>query len=107
MRRGQLCSELSLHLLGQLLQEILAKIKTNPDAVDADEIDHVLDMIDITIDGARFRSWSKKAWIYSENTAALPDDLDLLVADVALGVIERAHVSVRIGEQFVRELEIG
>ena len=102
MRRGQLCSELSLHLLGQLLQEILAKILTNPDAVNAYEIDHVLDMIDITIDRARFRIWSNKDCIYPDNTAALPDDLDLLVADVALDVIKRSHVSMRNDEQFAR-----
>src|SRR6266540_5647900 len=105
MRLGQLCRKLGPHLLRQLLEEILAKIKTNPDAVDADEIDHVLDMIDITIDRARFRIWTNKDRIYPDNTAALPDDLDLLVADVALHVIKRSHVSVRNDERFAPKID--
>src|SRR6266542_6858992 len=105
MRLGQLCRKLGPHLLRQLLEEILAKIETDPDAVDADEIDHVLDVIDITIDGARFRIWANKDRIYPDNTAALPDDLDLLVADVALDIVKFSYVRVRNDEWFARELD--
>jgi len=84
------------------LKKILAKIKTDPDTVDSDEIDHVLDMIDITIDRARFGILANENRIYPHNTTALTDNLDLRVADVALDVVKLSHVRVRNDEWFAR-----
>ena len=94
MWRGQLRGELGSHALRQLLEEVLAKIKTNPDAADSRKAYNVLDMVDITIDGARFRVGTNENRIYTDNTTALADDLDLLVADVALDFIKLSHVGV-------------
>src|SRR5437899_10624330 len=54
MWSGQFCSKLVAHLLRQLLEEIRAKIKTDPDAVHSDQAYHLLDVIHITINRARF-----------------------------------------------------
>src|SRR6266704_1902767 len=105
MWSGQFCSKLVAHLLRQLLEEILAKIKTNPDAVDSDQAYDVLDVIDVTIDRARVVIRAKENRVYPDNTAALPDDLDLLVADVALDVVKLSHVRVRNDQRFARKLD--
>ena len=105
MRLGQLCRKVGSHLLRQLLKEILAKIKTDPDAVDSDETYHVLNVIHITIERARFRIWTNEDRIYPDNTTALTDDLDLLVADVALDVVKLSHVRVRNDERFARKID--
>src|SRR4029453_117087 len=105
MRRGQLCGELGSHALRQLLKEIFAKIKTDPDAVDSGQAYHVLDMIDITIDCARLRIRTNENRIYADNAAAFSDHLDLLVADVALDVVKLSHVGVRNNERFARKID--
>src|SRR5438874_10863074 len=105
MRRGQLCGKVGSHALGHLLKKILAKIKTDPDTVDSDEIDHVLDVIDITIDRARFGILANKNRVYPDYTTALADDLDLLVADVALDVVKLSRVRVRNDQRFARKLD--
>ena len=105
MWSGQFCSKLVAHLLRQLLEEILAKIKTDPDAVDSDQAYHVLDVIDITINRARFAIRTYENRIYPDDTTALTDDLDLLVADVALDAVKLSHVGVRNDERFARKTD--
>ena len=105
MRLGQLCSKLSPHLHRHLLEEILAKIKTDPDSIHSDQAYHVLDVIDIMIDRAAFGFRTNENRVYANNTAALADDLDLLVADVALDVAKLSHVGVRNDERFARKLD--
>src|SRR2546430_12946206 len=105
MRPGQLCRKLGSHLLRQLLKEILAKIKTDPDAVDSDEAYHVLNVIHITIDRARFGIRANENRVYPDHTTALADDLDLIVADVALDVVKLSHVRMRNDERFARKLD--
>src|SRR5438094_6020935 len=105
MRRGQLCGKVGSHALGHLLKEILAKIKTDPDAVDSDQAYHVLDVIDITINRARFGIRTNENRIYPDDTTALTDDLDLLVADVALDAVKLSHVGVRNDERFARKID--
>src|SRR5260370_40236153 len=102
MRRGQLCSELSPHLLRQLLKEIFAKIKTDSDAGDADQAYHVFGVIHVTIERARFGIRTDKNRVYPDNTTALTDDLDLLVADVTIDVVKLSCVRVRTAERFTR-----
>src|SRR5215467_13487224 len=102
MRRGQLCTKLSPHVLRQLLEEILAKIKTDPDAVDADQAYHVFDVIHITIERTHFAIPTNQDRVYPDDTAALADDLDLLVADVAFDVAKFSRVRVRHDEWFAR-----
>ena len=105
MRLGQLCSKVGSHALGQLLKEIFAKIKTDPDSIHSDQAYHVLDVIDIMIDRAAFGFRTNENRVYANNTAALADDLDLLVADVALDVVKLSHVGVRNDERFARKLD--
>src|SRR6266478_7495616 len=105
MRRGQLCRKLGSHLLRQLLEEILAKIKTDPDAVDSDQVYHVLDMIHITIERAGFGIWTNENRIYPHNATPLTDNLDLLDADVALDVVKLSDVRVRNDERFARKID--
>src|SRR6266571_5036302 len=94
MWSGQFCSKLVAHLLRQLLEEILAKIKTDPDAVDSDQAYHVLNMIHVTIDRAGFGIRANENRIHADNATALTDNLDLLVADVALDVVKLSDVGV-------------
>src|SRR6266404_8608458 len=105
MRRGQLCRKFGSHLLRQLLKEILAKIKTDPHAVDSDQAYHVLNVIHITIDRAGFGIRTNENRIYPHNATALTDNLDLLVADVALDVVKLSYVSVRNDERITRKTE--
>src|SRR5207249_2162657 len=100
MRRGQLCTKLGPHFLRQLLEEILAKITTDRDAVDSDQAYHVLNVIHITIERAGFGIWTNENRIYPHNATALTDNLDLLVADVALDVVKLSHVRMRNDERF-------
>src|ERR1700720_1038981 len=105
MRLGQLCGKLGPHLRRQLLEEILTKIKTNADAVDSDQAYYVLDVVDITIERARFGIRTNENRVYPDNTTALTDDLHLLVADVALDVVELPYVRVRNDERFARKTD--
>src|SRR6266567_464570 len=105
MWSGQFCSKLIAHLLRQLLEEILAKIKTDPDAVDSDQAYHVLNVIHITIERAGFGIWTNENRIYPHNATALTDDLDLLVADVALDVVKLSHVRMRNDKWFARKTD--
>src|SRR5438094_8967487 len=102
MRRGQLCGKVGSHALGHLLKKILAKIKTDPDAIDSDQAYHVLDVIDIPIQRAAFGIPANENCVYSNDTAALADDLDLLVADIAFDVVEFSRIRMRNDECFAR-----
>src|SRR5262249_7679445 len=76
------------------------EIKTDPDAVDSNQAYHVFDVIDITIKRARFGIRTNENRVYPDNTAALADDLDLLVADVALDVVKLSCIRVRNDKRF-------
>src|SRR5215469_6010471 len=102
MRCGQFCGEVGSHALGHLLKEIFAKVKTDSDAVDADQAYHVLDVIQITIQSARFCIPTNKNRVYPNNTTTLTDDFDLLVADVAFDIVKLSRVRVRNDEWFAR-----
>src|SRR5437867_3964764 len=103
MRRGQLCGELGPHVLRQLLEEIFAEIKTDPDAVDSNQTYHVLNVVDITIERAGFGTRTNENRIYPDNATAFPDNRDLLVADVALDVVKLSCVRVRNDERLRSE----
>src|SRR5262249_18546655 len=105
MRLSQLRGKLSPHLFRQLLEEIFAKIKTDPDPVDSDQTHHVLDVIDITIQRGRFGIRTDKNRIYPDNAAALTDDHDLLIADVALDVVKISSIRVRNDKWLAREAD--
>src|SRR5438876_9408728 len=94
MWSGQFCSKLVAHLLRQLLEEILAKIKTDPDAVDSDQDYHVLDVSDITINRARYGSRTNENRNYHDDHTALTHDLEFRVADVALDALNISQVGV-------------
>ena len=65
----------------------------------------MLDMIDITIDRARLRVWANENRIEPDHAAALTNDLDLFVGDVALDVVKLSRVGVRNNERFARQID--
>src|SRR5207244_6239156 len=71
------------------------EIETDTNAVDADQVYDVGDVIDIAIEGRIFFFWTNKNRIDSDHAAARAHHFNLLVADVALDVVVLARVSVR------------
>src|SRR3984893_1328859 len=105
MRRSQLGRELLDHARRQLLKEIFAKVEANTDAIDADERDHMLDMIDIMIDRGLFLVLTDQDRVDANYSAALPDDLDLVIADVALDIVKLARVRMRNDQRLCRKID--
>ena len=71
------------------------EIETNTNAIDANQIYDVGDVIDIAIEGRIFFFWTNKNRIDSDHAAACAHHFNLLVADVALDVVVFARVGVR------------
>src|SRR5438552_5717447 len=71
------------------------EIETDTNAVDADQIYDIGDLIDIAIEGRIFFFWTNKNRIDSDHAAARAHHFNLLVVDVALDVVVLARVSVR------------
>src|SRR6185312_14847284 len=71
------------------------EIETDTNAVDANQLYDVGDVIDIAIEGRIFFFWTNKNRIDSDHAAARAHHFNLLVADVALDVIVLARVGVR------------
>src|SRR5207244_6875309 len=71
------------------------EIETDTNAVDADQIYDIGDVIDIAIEGRIFFFWTNKNRIDSDHAAARAHHFNLLVADVALDAVLLARVSVR------------
>src|SRR5438034_8443199 len=95
MRCGESCSEFLLSRLRPLAIDEFEKIKSDSDAVNADEIGNMLDVIDVTIHGALFFPGAHQHGIYADDAAAFTDHLDLLIANVALDVVIAADICVR------------
>src|SRR6266853_601354 len=95
MRCGEFCSEFLLSRLRPLAIDEFEKIKADPDAVNADQIGDMLDVIDVTIHGALFFPGAHQHGIYADYAAAFADHLDLLIANVALDVVIAADICVR------------
>src|SRR5262249_39863894 len=71
------------------------EIEADPDSVNANQIGNVLDVIDVTIQGAFFFPRAHQHGIHANHTAPFADHLDLRVTDVALDVVITADVCVR------------
>ena len=95
MRCGEFCSEFLLSRLRPLPIDEFEKIKADSDAVNADQIGDMLDVIDVTIHGALFFPGAHQHGIYADYAAAFADHLDLLIANVALDVVVAADICVR------------
>src|SRR5262249_39157246 len=95
MRRRKFCGELFLPRLRPLLVDELKEIKADPNAVDADQIRDVLDVIDVPIERAFFRSRAHEDGIYADHPATFSNHLDLFVANIAFDVVVPADVRVR------------
>jgi len=95
MRRGEFCSEVFLSRLRPLAIDEFEKIKSDSDAVDANDIGNMLHVIDVTIHGAFLFLRANEHGIYADDAAAFPDHFDLLIANVALDVVIAADICVR------------
>src|SRR6266480_776854 len=71
------------------------EIETDTNAVDANQVYDVGEVIDIAIEGRIFFFWTNKNRIDSDHAAARPHHFNLLVAHVALDVVVLARVGVR------------
>src|SRR5262249_12513571 len=71
------------------------KIKADSDAVNANQIGDMLNVIDVTIHRAFFFLRAHQDGIYADDTAALPNHFDLLIVNIALDVVIAADVCVR------------
>src|SRR5216117_829920 len=95
MRCGEFCGKLLLPRLRPLAIDEFKEIEADSDAVDADQIGDMLDVIDVTIHGAFFFPGAYQHGIYADYAAAFADHLDLLIANVALDVVIAADICVR------------
>src|SRR6266571_1437554 len=95
MRWSESCSEFLLSRLRPLAIDEFEKIKADSDAVNADQIGDMLDVIDVTIHGALFFPEAHQHGIYADYAAAFADHLDLLITNVALDVVIAADICVR------------
>src|SRR5438093_2894932 len=95
MRRREFCGELFLPRLRPLSVDKFKKIKADPNAIDADQIRDVLDVIEIAIERAFFCSRAHEDGIHADHPAAFPNHLDLFITDIALDVVITAGVRVR------------
>src|SRR5438445_12876271 len=96
MRCGEFCSEFLLSRLRPLPIDEFEKIKADSDAVNADQIGDMLDVIDVAIHGALFFPGAHQHGIYADYAAAFADHLALLLPNVALDVVVSADIGVRI-----------
>src|SRR5919106_1587970 len=95
MRRGEFSSELFLPRLRPLSVDELEEIETDSDAVDADQIRDVLDVIDVPIHRAFFFSWAHEDRIDADHAAPFTNHFDLFITNVALDIVISADVRVR------------
>src|SRR5204863_8884 len=80
------------------------EIETDTNAVDADQIYDIGNLIDIAIEGRIFFFWTNKNRIDSDHAAARAHHFNLLVADVALVSVRNNH---RSGGVFQNVVEAG
>src|SRR5215472_16655016 len=81
MRRREFCRELLLPRLGPLTVNEFKEIKADSNAVDADQISDVLDVIDVAIERAFFFSRAHEDGIDADHPAPFTDDLDLFITN--------------------------
>src|SRR5206468_7631756 len=70
------------------------EIETDSDSVDANQIDDVFDVIDVTIESALLFRCTDQHGIHADHAASFTDHLDLFIADVSLDVVIAADVCV-------------
>ena len=94
MRCGKFRGELFLPRFRPLAINELEEIEPDTDAIDADQIRDMFDVIDITIERALFFPRANEDGINADHAAPFADHLDLLVTDVALDVVIVADIGV-------------
>src|SRR4030095_8135580 len=92
MRSCKFCGELFLCRFRPLPINELKKVETDSNPFDADQVFHVLDVIDVAIERAFVFLWTDECGVNADHAAALPDHLDLLVTDIALDVVKFSGV---------------
>src|SRR5262245_22801213 len=93
VRRCKFCSQLLLPRLRPLLIDEFEEIKADTDAVDSDQIHHVLDMINIMTERAFFFFWAHEDTIGADNAVPFTNHFDLFITNVALDLVVAAGVS--------------
>src|ERR1044072_1711307 len=105
MRGGQFFGHPFLFFLGPFTINELEKIKADSHAIDSDEIGDVFDVINVTIERGFLLVRTDENRINSDYTAPFADHFDLLIAHVALYVVEFSRVRVRNDERLGREID--
>src|SRR6266404_1733185 len=105
MRHCQFRLDLFPNVFRQLLEQVFAKIETDSDAVDANQADHVFDVINIAVDRRVFGGRADENRVYSDNAGALPDRFDLVVANVALDVVKFSRVGMRNNQRLLGKID--
>src|SRR5205807_134561 len=95
MRTGEFCGKLFLPRLRPLAIDEFKEIETDPDAIDANQIGDVFNVIDVTIHRAFFFSRAHQQGIHTDYTAPFADHFDLCITDVALNIVIAANIRVR------------
>src|SRR6266404_2947035 len=73
--------------LGPLPINKFEEIEADPNTIDADQINNMLEMIDIVIERGLLFSRTNQDGVDSDDTASRADPLDLFVRNIALDVI--------------------
>src|SRR6266576_2216872 len=94
-RRCKFFGELLFCRLRPLAVDKLKKIKSYSDAIDADQIGYVFNVIDVTIESACFFFWTYQNGINANHTAPFADHFNLVIADVALDIVVAADICMR------------
>src|SRR6267142_3555778 len=94
MRLGQFRGQFEPSVFRPLPIDELEEIETDSNGLDPDEIDYVLNVIDIAIEGRLLFLGTDEHGIYTNHATSLPNHSDLLVADVALDVVIAARICV-------------
>src|SRR3954451_3154231 len=105
MRHGHFRCQFTNRGLRQLAKKVFTKIKTNRDAVDPNQSDHMLDVIDIMIDRALLFVRTDENRVYTDHATPFPNQPDLFVANVAFNVIKLPNVRVRNDQRFARKID--
>src|SRR5436190_17602658 len=94
MRRGQPGRKIPLLRIGPLAIKKFEKIEANPDAIDPNQTDDVLHMVDIPVECRLFLPRTHQDGVDADNAAACADHPDLLVADIAFDVVKPPRVGM-------------
>ena len=102
---GELILKRDLLRFRPLPVDKLEEIEADRDAVDPDQIAHVLDVIDVAIEGSFLLLWTYQDGVDSDDPTPRADGFDLVVGDVALDVEIFSRVRVRDDDGPSRHLD--